>query len=110
MSPAEPNDLTPDDIRRQAEARRLTLEPVNADVKPDEEPDSVQIARKLNAPPPANAPNDTEQDIPAIQPAKGLQSDMQSKPLPTSHINSAVLAAVVFVVGIILIIVLYVLI
>lgn len=44
------------------------------------------------------------------KPAKGLASDMQSKPLPTNRINSAVLAAVVFLVGIVLIIVLYVLI
>lgn len=110
MNPTEINELTPDDVRRQAEARRLTLEPLNPDTKPDDEPDSMQIARKLNAPPPANLPGDTEQNKPAVQPAKGLQAAANTKPLSPSRIQSAVIAAVVFLVGIILIIVLYVLI
>jgi hypothetical protein len=60
-----------DDERRLAESKKLTLEPVHADVGPDDLPDAEIAARHINEPAIANLENDTEQTAAVVQPSKG---------------------------------------
>lgn len=57
-----------DDQRRLAEAKKLTLEPLHANITPEEASDSEVVARHLAGPAIQNAPNDVEQSSRLIQP------------------------------------------
>lgn len=66
------NQSASDEARRLAESRKLTLNPVHADVAPDPRPDSEDVARHVNGPAIANVPNDTEETAGAIRPSQGV--------------------------------------
>jgi hypothetical protein len=64
----ETNTPISNDARLLAQAKKLTLEPVHADITPEETPDSVIVANHLRDGAPANVSNDIEQDAPLITP------------------------------------------
>lgn len=64
----ETNTPTSDDARLLAQAKKLTLQPIHADVVADEMPDSVIVAQHLTQGPVANI--DIEQNTPLITPAE----------------------------------------
>ncbi len=76
-----------DEERRLAETKKLTLQPVHADVAPDEMSDGETVARHLAGPAIANAPNDTEQDTRPVMPSKEL---LEAKPLPPRHMATLI--------------------
>jgi hypothetical protein len=66
----ETNTPTSDDARLLAQAKKLTLQPIHADVVADEMPDSVIVAQHLTQGPVANIDIDIEQNTPLITPAE----------------------------------------
>lgn len=66
------NKPVSDEQRRLAESKKLTLQPIHADVQPEDKSDSEIVTGHLTAPAIANVPNDTEQDTAPIQPSRGL--------------------------------------
>ena len=64
----ETNTPISNDARLLAQAKKLTLEPVHADITPEETPDSVIVANHLRDSAVANVSNDVEQDAPLITP------------------------------------------
>jgi hypothetical protein len=58
--------------RRLAEAKKLTLEPLHADIAPEAEPEAEVVARHLADGALANIPIDTEQTSTPLQPSQGL--------------------------------------
>jgi LPS O-antigen subunit length determinant protein (WzzB/FepE family) len=73
----ENNTPVPEQDRRLAEAKKLTLQPLHTDVAPEPEPDAEIVARHLSDGVIANAPNDTEQAGPTVRPSKGLLESTQ---------------------------------
>lgn len=55
-----------DEARLLAQSKKLTLQPVHADVAADELPDSVVVAQHINGAAVANLDIDTEQNIPPV--------------------------------------------
>jgi hypothetical protein len=100
----ETNTSVSDDARLLAQAKKLTLQPVHADVSAEDLPDSVVVAQHINGAAVANLDIDTEQNIPAIIPLEkstdGLPTDR--KALARLYILTAIgfvlLAAVVSIV------------
>lgn len=66
----ETNTPISNEARLHAQAKKLTLEPVHADIAPDDMPDSVVVANHLRDGAIANASNDVEQDTPLITPVE----------------------------------------
>lgn len=62
------NTPVSDDARLLAQAKKLTLQPIHADVVADEMPDSVIVAQHLTQAPVGNLAIDTEQNSPLIIP------------------------------------------
>jgi hypothetical protein len=90
---------TPDEDRRLAEAKKLTLEPLHTDIAPEAEPDAEITARHLTNGPVANAPNDTEQMSVPLQPSKGLLSSSDGQPVSTQPKKNFVLLLILVVAG-----------
>lgn len=61
-----------DDERRLAESKKLTLQPVHANVSPDDLPDAEIAAHHVNEPAIGNIESDTEQNVSAIQPSSSV--------------------------------------
>lgn len=62
----ETNTPVSDDARALAQAKKVTIEPLHADVMADDTPDSVIVANHLRDGALANISNDIEQDTPQI--------------------------------------------
>ena len=101
--------MTPEEERRQAESKSLTVEPLHEDIIVDDEPDTVKSARSVNSPALANISNDTEQNQPVITPAKGFLETAKPRPPLPQHVRSAVIASLIFLIIIIATIIVYVL-
>jgi|GEM_PF-1380826 len=72
------NSPVSDDQRRLAETKRITLQPMHADIAPEPVPESEVSANYAARPMPANINIDTEQNVSLIQPSKGLVSSAKS--------------------------------
>ena len=68
------NSPVSDEQRRLAETKRITLQPVHADIAPEPIPDAEIAANYDNSPAVANIDIDTEQNAELIQPSRGLRS------------------------------------
>lgn len=68
----EDNRPTSEADRRLAEAKKLTLQPVHADIQPEGLLDSEIAARHANGPAIANVPNDTEEATTQLQPTQSF--------------------------------------
>lgn len=79
----EENKPTSDEDRHRAESRRLTLDPVHADVTPDDIPLSESAARYDNAPAVANIASDTEVIASIMQPTQSLLGAQSTSPQRT---------------------------
>lgn len=66
-----------DEERRLAEAKKVTVQPIHANITPDDISDSEIAASHINGQPIANPPNDIEQDAP---PVRHLDSDSRTDP------------------------------
>ena len=66
------NSSISDEQRRLAEAKQVTVQPIHADIQPEDQPDSEIVAQHMQEPPIANIPSDTEQDTAPIKPSRGL--------------------------------------
>ena len=100
----ETNTSPQDDARLLAQAKKLTLQPVHADVSPEDLPDSIVVAQHINGGAVANLDIDTEQNVPAIIPleksADGLPTDRKAlvRLYILTGIGFVLLAAVVSIV------------
>jgi hypothetical protein len=77
----EKDAATSDADRRLAEAKKLTLQPLHADITPDAVQDSEIATRHTIEPAIANASNDTEDSTSRIMPTQSLL-DAQSTGKP----------------------------
>lgn len=68
----EENKPTSDADRRMAEAKKLTLQPIHADVIPENPSDSEVASRHLNEPAIANIATDIEESTSIVQPTESL--------------------------------------
>ena len=73
----EDNRPTSEADRRLAEAKKLTLQPVHADIRPEDMLDSEIAARHVNGPAIANASNDVEELTTQLQPTQSLLDTTQ---------------------------------
>ena len=73
------NSRVSDEQRRLAEAKKVTLQPLHADIQPEDQPDAEIVAQHMHEPPLANIPSDTEQDTLPIQPSKELLGRKEAK-------------------------------
>lgn len=100
----ETNTPVSDDARLLAQSKKLTLQPVHADVAAEDLPDSVIVAQHINAGAVANVDSDTEQNAPTItpldQPSDNLPTDRKAltRLYVLTGIGFVLLAAVVAVV------------
>jgi hypothetical protein len=94
-----------DDQRRLAETKQITLQPIHADLSPDEESDSEIATHHIIAPAIANVENDIEQTTAPVQPSKGLLNSQSTSTVPVKHRTGTVIIAIVLIVAIIGIIV-----
>lgn len=99
--------LTPEDIRHQAEARKLTLNPVHTDITPEDEPAAVQVARHLNGPPIADVSNDIEDNTAAIRPSRGVETTTVQSQATDFSVRNGVTMALTLVIGAVTAVVLY---
>lgn len=96
------NNASPvnDEQRRLAESKKLTLEPLHADISPEAVSDSEIATRHLLEPAVGNVANDTEQNTVPIQPSKSTldapsPSSEHKKPLYVTVTLSIALVVVV---------------
>jgi hypothetical protein len=83
---------TPDEDRRLAEAKQLTLQPLHDDIAPEPTSNTEAAARHLAEAAIGNVENDIEQNVPLMQPSKGmLQGD---QPAASKRSFSVLFAAV----------------
>jgi hypothetical protein len=94
-----------DDQRRLAEARQITLQPIHADLSPEEESDSEIATRHIIAPAIGNVETDIEQTTAPVQPSKGLLNNQSTGTVPIKHRAGTTVIATVLVVAIISVIV-----
>jgi hypothetical protein len=94
-----------DEERRLAETKKLTLEPVHADVVPEAVSDSAIASRHLIEPAIANVANDTEQDASHVQPSKGFLQDEASN--TKKHRSQVVPVIAVLGVGVVIAVALF---
>jgi len=91
------NTPASDEQRRLAESKKLTLEPMHADLSPDDVSDSEIASRHLVEPAIGNTANDTEQNSASIRPAPGPDA-----PVPTPRRTSlAQLAVIILSIGLV---------
>lgn len=107
MNSEKITELTPEDVRREAEGRSRTLDPVSGIVVPDEEPASVQAARHANGPAIANAPNDMEKTTLKKLPEASRRARTNPRPPLSRHAKTAAVTTLVFLGGAVAIIVAY---
>ena len=86
-----------DEQRRLAESKKITVQPVHADIQPDDLPASEIAAHHLNAPAIANIEDDTEQNKAPIQPSSGLLSQSEDDKRTSGGFTVAIVAAAAFV-------------
>jgi hypothetical protein len=82
-----------DEQRRLAEAKKITLQPIHADIQPDETRDSEIAAHHLASPAIANIPNDIEQDTVPIQPSKGLLGSQSASSISKGRVGAVAIIA-----------------
>lgn len=86
------NSPVSDEQRRLAEAKKVTVQPLHADIRPEDQPDAEIVAQHMHEPPIANIPSDTEQDTMPVQPSKELLERKEAKkPARTSVILAVTL-------------------
>jgi hypothetical protein len=85
--------------RRLAETKKLTLEPLHADIAPEAEPEAEVVARHLADGAIANISNDTEQSTAPVQPSKGLLTSNDTEQSSMRPRISLIIIAVVIIVG-----------
>jgi hypothetical protein len=73
------NSPVSDEQRRLAEAKKVTLQPLHADIRPEDRPDAEIVAQHMHETPLANIPSDTEQDTMPVQPSKELLGRKDTK-------------------------------
>jgi hypothetical protein len=95
----EENKPVNDTDRRLAEAKKLTLQPIHADVTPDIPSDAELGTHHLNEPIIANISNDTEINATLLQPTRSFLGTQQRlvKTPPHKLIISLVVAAATLV-------------
>lgn len=91
----EENKPTSDEDRRRAESKKLTLQPVHADVIPEPLSPSESAVHYDNAPAVANISSDTEEIASVMQPTKSLigsesKSTLQTRKLLVGLVTSIV--------------------
>jgi hypothetical protein len=89
------NTPVSDEQRRLAEAKKITLQPVHADIQPEDLSDSEIATRHINEPAVANIENDTEQNQAPLQPSSGLLSQPEADKR-SSGFTVAIVAAAAF--------------
>ena len=100
----ETNTPISDEARLLAQSKKLTLQPVHADVAAEDIPDSVIVARHLTQGAVGNLDIDTEQNTPPIasldESSDGLPTDRKAlvRLYILTGIGFVLLAAVVFIV------------
>lgn len=84
--------------RRQAETKKLTLQPLHSDITPDALEDTQIAAQHVIAPAIANIGNDTEESTSRILPTKSLL-DAHTSPAtqPRKLITGITLGTILFV-------------
>ncbi|MDB5186807.1 MAG: hypothetical protein JWM07_279 [Candidatus Saccharibacteria bacterium] len=88
---------TSDTDRRLAEAKKLTLQPLHADITPDAPQDSEIAARHMIEPPIANATNDTEEYESQVLPTQSLlNAQSAATPQTYKRVVGLTVGAVVF--------------
>jgi hypothetical protein len=104
----ETNTPINDDQRRLAEAKRLSLEPLDPSLHPDEVSEDYTVAKHLREPAIANVPNDVEQNTAAVQPTPSLVSPTATKKAPSLRsVQAGTIGAVAFLAAVIVAVVLY---
>ena len=81
----EDNRPTSEADRRLAEAKKLTLQPVHADVHPEGPLDSEIAAAHVNGQAIANVSNDTEEATTQLQPTQSFLNSSQPAAAPQPH-------------------------
>jgi hypothetical protein len=81
----EDNRPTSETDRRLAEAKKLTLQPVHADVHPEGPLDSEIAAAHVNGQVIANVSNDTEEATSQLQPTQSFLNNSQPATAPQPH-------------------------
>lgn len=97
-----------DEQRRLAEAKRLSIEPLDPSLRPDEISEEFTAAQHLRGPAVANAPNDIEQDAAALQPTPSLVSPASAKKAPPLRsVQAGTIGAIAFLAAVIVAVTLY---
>ncbi len=78
--------------RHMAQSRQVTLQPVHADVVPDDLPTEAVAAAHLDGSVIANIPGDIEQDTPLVQPLTSILAAAGSS--PKGHAGRIVLTVI----------------
>jgi hypothetical protein len=89
------NTPVSDEQRRLAESKQITLQPVHADIQPEDQSDSEIATRHINEPAIANIENDTEQNKEPLRPSDGLLSHSEAGE-HTSGFTIAIVATAAF--------------
>lgn len=88
------NSSVSDDQRRLAETKRITLQPMHADIAPEPTPEAEIAADYATRPMAANIGIDTEQNASLIQPSRGFTGNAQSNNSSSRHTATKVIAAI----------------
>lgn len=97
-----------DEQRRQAETNRMSVQPLNQSIQPDEVSEEFTAARHLRGPAVANAPNDVEQDVAALQPTPSLIRPTAAKKAPSLRsVRAGTVGAVIFLAAVTVAVILY---
>lgn len=88
----------PDEERRRAEAKQVTLQPLHDDVTPDPRPDAEIVANHMTGPPIANASNDTEQTKSFVQPSREVTEQAIPERRENTELTRKTLVAVVIII------------
>lgn len=87
-----------DKARRLAESKKLTLQPIHADVSP-EEAEGEAVARHLAGPAIANVSNDIDQVAPLVEPSKQLLKE----PVKNTRRSARLLFSIVVTIGVLVV-------
>ena len=74
------NTPVSDEQRRLAESKKITVQPMHTDLRPDDLPDAEIATRHILEPAIPNIEADTEQNTKPIQPSKSILGDTTTKP------------------------------
>lgn len=92
----------PDDAKRLAEAKRVTIQPLHPEVAPEELPDSQVAAEQDNSPTIGNVAGDIEQNASPVPPARDTPHPSPDTTPPVRHSSLMIyLAAIILGIGII---------